>query len=137
MPRIFRLLLAASGIIAGGIWFTHWSHTRALNGGQVHVRTTPEAPGLANQPTSEVATNQPDASVSGQQGEVATIPTTQPITRNPQSALMPVSTGKFQLYRQGDITYRINAQTGTACVLFATQAQWSKALVYQNGCGAR
>ena len=135
MPRIFRLLLAASGIIAGGIWFAHWSHTRALSSGEVHVRTAPEAPTATKSPSPEIATNQPDALPKDRQDEVATLPTSEPITRTPQSALMPVSTGKFQLYRQGDITYRINAQTGAACVLFATQAQWQKPIVYQNGCG--
>jgi hypothetical protein len=42
--------------------------------------------------------------------------------------------GKFQLYRQGDITWRLNAETGQACILFATDAQWSRARVYQHGC---
>jgi hypothetical protein len=45
--------------------------------------------------------------------------------------------GRFQLYRQGDITWRMNTQTGKACVFLATEAQWSKTVVYQNGCGGR
>jgi hypothetical protein len=44
--------------------------------------------------------------------------------------------GKYQLYRQGDITWRLNTDTGWACVLFATDAQWRKARVYQQGCRA-
>jgi len=44
--------------------------------------------------------------------------------------------GKYQLYRQGDITWRLNTETGWACVLFATDAQWHKTRVYQNGCRA-
>ena len=45
-------------------------------------------------------------------------------------------TGKYQLYRQGDITWRLDTDTGWACILFATDAQWAKPRVYQHGCGA-
>jgi hypothetical protein len=44
--------------------------------------------------------------------------------------------GKYQLYRQGDLTWRLNTDTGEACVLFATYAQWRQQRVYQHGCGA-
>jgi hypothetical protein len=44
--------------------------------------------------------------------------------------------GKFQLYRQGDITWRLNTDNGDACVIFATDNQWHKQSVYQHGCGA-
>jgi hypothetical protein len=43
-------------------------------------------------------------------------------------------TGKYQLYRQGDITWRLNTDTGWACILFATDAQWSKSRVFDQGC---
>ena len=43
--------------------------------------------------------------------------------------------GKYQLYRQGDITWRVNTDTGDACILFATDAQWRKPQVYSHGCG--
>ena len=44
--------------------------------------------------------------------------------------------GLYQLYRQGDITWRLNTDTGDACILFATDAQWRQWRVYQHGCGA-
>jgi hypothetical protein len=43
--------------------------------------------------------------------------------------------GKYQLYRQGDITWRVNTQSGDACILFATDAQWRNPQVYSHGCG--
>jgi hypothetical protein len=45
--------------------------------------------------------------------------------------------GKYQVYRQGDITWRLNTDTGQACILFATDAEWSQPRVYQQGCGAK
>ena len=44
-------------------------------------------------------------------------------------------TGKYQLYRQGDLTWRLNTNTGDACILFATDALWRQQRVYQHGCG--
>jgi hypothetical protein len=149
MQRTFRLLLVASAIIIGAVWFLHWSKTRALNSGDVHVRVTPtdktsepKAPETAstNQPSDsqEIASNGPEASENDQphmnRDGVATIPTAEPITRTPQNGIVPASGGKFQLYRQGDLTFRLNTESGQACVLFATQAQWSKTLVYEHGC---
>ena len=46
-------------------------------------------------------------------------------------------TGKYLLYRQGDITYRLDTDTGFSCVLFATDEQWKKPRVYRDGCGKR
>jgi len=34
------------------------------------------------------------------------------------------------------MTFRMNTETGQACVLFATDAQWRKPLVYDHGCAA-
>lgn len=151
MQRIFRLLLVASAIIIGGVWFMHWSRTRALNSGDVHVRETAEnktpkpentETATATQPTPpqdmsanriEPGNTQPDQSATQQDG-VANVPTAQPITRTPQAEIVNVAGGKFQLYRQGDITFRLNTETGQACVLFATEAQWSKTVVYEHGC---
>jgi hypothetical protein len=153
MQRTFRLLLVASAVIIGAVWFLHWSKTRALNSGDVHVRVTPadKTPkpaspetASANQPTppsepQEVASNEPEPQGNDQprvnQDGVATLPTAETITRNPQNGIIPLNGGKFQLYRQGDLTFRLNTETGQACVLFATQTQWSKALVYEHGCG--
>lgn len=42
--------------------------------------------------------------------------------------------GHFQLYRQGDLTWRLNTDTGETCVLFATDGEWHKPKVYKAGC---
>jgi len=44
-------------------------------------------------------------------------------------------TGRYQLYRQGNLTWRLNSDTGQSCILFATDEEWKKPKVYRAGCG--
>lgn len=145
MQRIFRLLLVASAIIIGGFWFVHWSNTRALNSGAVHVRQQPvenaksgnpqpspaTPPDTAAQP-QEVASNAGDQSRGPE--SIIPLPAAQTFTRNPPNGVAAAGSGKFELYRQGDLTFRLNTETGDACVLLATQTEWSKNIVYSHGC---
>jgi hypothetical protein len=43
--------------------------------------------------------------------------------------------GRYQVYRQGNLTYRIDTSSGKTCVLYATEEEWRKPQVYQHGCG--
>jgi hypothetical protein len=147
MQKIFRLLLVVSAIGIGIDYFVHWSRTRALNSGAVHVRqesqntarpeTPPETPpaDTAGEPAppQEVASNN-NEQPRPQPDSVATLPAAQTISRNPPNGVLVSGTGKYALYRQGDLTFRLNTETGDACVLFATQEEWSKSLVYDHGC---
>lgn len=156
MQKIFRLLMVAAAIVLGAFYFVHWSRTRALNSGEVHVRQQPgdkakpdvSTTASASQPDSttqsappqEVASNAADASGAdpsrGQsQNSVAALPASETISRNPPNGIVAAGSGKFQLYRQGDMTFRLNTETGQACVLLATDTQWRKSLVYEHGCG--
>ena len=49
-------------------------------------------------------------------------------------AALYAAAGKYQLYRQGDLTWRLNTDTGWACVIFATDTQWSRPRVWREGC---
>ncbi len=146
MQRIFRLLLVLSALVIAGFWFVHWSRTRALNSGEVHVRqqpgdtakpTTPQTE-TASQPTQpqEIASNTPSEQPRAQPDSVTTLPASETIRRNSPNGVVTGS-GKFELYRQGDLTFRLNTETGDACVLLATEAQWSKSIVYDHGCNGR
>ncbi len=42
--------------------------------------------------------------------------------------------GKFQVYRQGNLTWRVDTESGHTCILFATMEEWQKPIVYQHGC---
>jgi hypothetical protein len=150
MQRIFRFLLIVAVVIAGVVGYVHWSRNRAMNSGEVHVRQQPAetaksaAPegDSANQPaqqtgqssTPEVA--QADQSPPPAQSGVYTLPATETLSRNPPDRTILAGTGRFELYRQGDITWRMDTATGKACVLLATEAMWRKPLVYDHGCGA-
>ena len=139
MARIFRLLLVVAAVILGVVWYFHWQKTRALNSGEVHVRQQPAAPSQAapSQPNhpEEQASAEPNPPNSLPE-EIATLPATDTLNRNPPSGVA-AGTGRFELYRQGDITWRMDTASGEACVLFATEAQWHKEVVYQHGCNSR
>jgi hypothetical protein len=58
------------------------------------------------------------------------------ISPNPPNGMIFSGTGRFQLYRQGNLTWRINTETGKSCILFATDEEWEKTKVYRAGCGS-
>lgn len=68
-------------------------------------------------------------------GAVA-VPTSDSIPRNPPNGLIFAGAGKYQLYRQGDITWRLDTNTGRSCIIFATDTLWAKVRVWDSGCGA-
>lgn len=43
--------------------------------------------------------------------------------------------GGYQWYRQGNLTWRVNTQTGASCIIYATMEEWHKPIVLQHGCG--
>jgi hypothetical protein len=55
----------------------------------------------------------------------------------PPSGMMFSGVGRYQLYRQGDITWRLDTETGKTCIVFATDEEWTKPRVYRNGCAKR
>ena len=70
-------------------------------------------------------------------GALAAPPSADSNPRNPPNGMIFAGRGKYQLYRQGDITWRLNTDTGQACILFATDAEWGQPRVFQQGCGAK
>jgi hypothetical protein len=58
------------------------------------------------------------------------------ISANPPNGMTFAGRGKYQVYRQGNITWRVNTETGQTCVLFATDEEWKKPRVYHAGCGS-
>jgi hypothetical protein len=59
---------------------------------------------------------------------------TDTIKPNPPNGMVFAGSGRFQVYRQGDLTWRLDTDSGQACVLFATNEEWRKPQVYQHGC---
>ena len=146
MQRIFGFLLIIAVVILGVIGYVHWSKTRAMDSGEVRVRQQPSdtakpaAPetASANQPSDQSANpadNQGDQ-LRTQSRDVVTLPASETLSRNPPDRTILAGSGRYELYRQGDITWRMDTASGQACVIFATEAMWHRSLVYQHGCGA-
>jgi hypothetical protein len=92
------------------------------------------------QPTSAATTAPAPASSDlqvTQTGQPAqeTAPTEDTIGPNPANGMIFAGRGKYQVYRQGNITWRVNTETGQTCILFATDEEWKKPRVYRAGCG--
>lgn len=62
-------------------------------------------------------------------------PAAETISPNPPNGMVFSGTGKYQLYRQGNITWRLDTETGRSCILFATDEEWKKDKVLRAGCG--
>ena len=147
MKKVVGLLAVIAVIALGVAWHRHRTKMRALNSGEVYVREQPSGPAKLLPPPAQspadneiaaTATPQPgNPAPAAQPGPAAPVPSSDSIPRNPPNGLAFAGSGKFQLYRQGDITWRLNTQTGETCILFATDAQWRLHRVYQAGCGTR
>ena len=61
-------------------------------------------------------------------------PATDSVAANPPNGMTFGGSGHYQLYRQGDLTWRLNTDTGDTCVIFATDEEWHKPKVYKAGC---
>jgi hypothetical protein len=125
-------------LLCGATWYVLKSRVRPPNTGQVVVteQVQPQAP-TTPPDTPESASASPPANPSPTHPNSLTppsVPSTDTIPRNPPNGMIFAGTGKYQLYRQGDITWRLDTDTGWACILFATEAQWAKSRVYDHGC---
>jgi hypothetical protein len=145
MRKILGILIVILSLGLAASWYMHRARTRAMTSGQVFVHPqSPEdnpkplpAPPVETPSPQQVTTdNVSQSTSSGPQQSVHTLRTSDSITRNPPNGAVFAGSGKFQLYRQGDITWRLNTETGDACILLATDAQWSKTRVFQHGCAA-
>ena len=156
--RIVSLLALIVAVALSVSWLVHRQHLRALNSGDVYVRDQSSAPAPAKRLAPSVAPSTSVTQVAPQQLATAAAPAPPPaipapepqakpqaalpargdtIPRNPPNGLVFAGSGKYQLYRQGDITWRLDTETGESCILFATDAQWSRTRVFQNGCASR
>jgi hypothetical protein len=99
--------------------------------GQTIVYPTPSQTPTTVVPSDQ--TTQPGTAGAGTPASGA--PANDTLAPNAPNGVRFSGTGKYLLYRQGDITYRLDTDTGFSCVLFATDEQWKKPRVYRDGCG--
>ena len=137
--QIFGMIAAFVGLAIAAYYVHSTSGTRAMNNGNVVVSQQPAdaplPPSLANPATFGTGTpgDATTPATPDSQAPAAT-PVAIPLNRTPPNGMAYKGTGKFLIYRQGDLTWRLDSETGNACVLFATNTQWSKSNVYDHGC---
>jgi len=120
MKRIFWILMIVVTLVLGAVWYSHRAKTRTVNSEDAYV------------PNAGV--NSTDANAATEPDKPGRPPNEDSIQRNPPNGTVFAGTGKYQLYRQGDITWRLNTDNGSACIIFATDSQWRKKTVYAHGC---
>jgi len=137
--------------------YHHWSKNRAMATGDVFpdprdrsavpARTQPASPIVYPPAKSSVAAlpaaaGQMPLPPQGQRVAPAAPSKTaaglaaDTISPNPPNGMAFAGPGRFQVYRQGSLTWRLDTDTGQTCILFATNAEWRKPQVYRHGCGA-
>ena len=89
------------------------------------------SPGPASAPSTSAPPQVSSPAVPASQAP----PAGDTMTPNPPNGMAYSGSGHFQVYRQGNLTYRINTDTGQTCVLYATNEEWRKPQVYSHGCG--
>jgi hypothetical protein len=133
--RIIGFLVALLIIYLGYLGYQRYAGQN--DSGEVHVDTTTSAAKDSSdsdsEPVSRPAIVYPPAQPAVQNTTVAA-PATDSISPNPANGMAYAGSGKFQVYRQGNLTWRVDTASGHACILFATMEEWKKPIVYNNGC---
>ncbi|WP_419806994.1 hypothetical protein [Terriglobus sp.] len=157
MKRIVAAFIVVVVLIASYWAYKRYAGNARLRDGEVTVadvrdsdgntvHATPsrsDTPGTIN--TVPIATNTNANTQSASLGQLQTqtstssaagsgAPLTDSQTPNAPNGTAFAGSGQFQVYRQGNLTWRINTSDGTTCILFATNEEWRKPLVYNHGC---
>ena len=82
-----------------------------------------------------VAPSQPPTSSKAAPTPPAGTPAADSIAPNPPNGVAFAGSGPYQVYRQGNLTWRVDTTTGHSCILFATMEEWQKRIVMEHGCG--
>jgi hypothetical protein len=155
--KIVVTVLVIVAIIAIYYWYEQRSDANRMGSGSVYsndsasntdldgrpvVGPTPsrsDAPGTINTtPVPGSVSNQPPASMKAPiaGGPAAgPVPVSDTIAPNAPNGLAFGGTGKYQWYRQGNLTWRVDTATGSNCIAFATMEEWRKPIVSSHGCG--
>ncbi|MDR3734827.1 MAG: hypothetical protein P4L10_04735 [Acidobacteriaceae bacterium] len=141
--RLF--LIIAILAFAGIAWYAwvRWKQMAAANSGEAQlvqssgdenskvVMDKDEVDRLraaADKPAVTLVQPAPSASANA-------IPTSDSIAPNPPNGMKFTGTGRYQLYRQGNLTWRLDTDNGHTCIIFATDEEWRKPRVASQGCG--
>ena len=132
------LLALVLGVFA---YIAHSSYTARAGADNSAASPTPvlDSPLKAESSPSSAADASDRGNETTEQGHPASTggisaPANDSIKPNPPNGMTFGGSGHFQLYRQGDITWRLNTNTGETCIAFATSAEWKQARVRRAAC---
>jgi hypothetical protein len=139
--RIILGLLLVGFIALVYLGYKNWSAKRSMLSGDVIAGPSEplpaSSPPLPSIPTTlrklyPVPASDTPSSSTGQ----ASAPATDSQSPDAPNGARFAGTGRYQVYRQGNLTYRFNTDTGQSCVLYATKEEWQRPEVYRHGCGS-
>jgi|GEM_PF-2040860 len=160
-PMVIPVLMIV--VIAGAAYFAYemfrgahpddgYTVPMAENEGQSPA-TAPKATATAVTPTiastsgsggTDSQITKPTSSIPTVEASTATTPAAPaPATDAPAGDSRPpqppdgkayAGTGHLELYRQGNITYQYNTETGDTCVMYASLREWQNPLVVRHSC---
>ena len=114
----------APNIVAPGQKSTNGSYALSNNATTGNSMST--TPDIA--PENQLAARQPALAP-------VDLPITDSRSPNAPNGLAFAGSGSYQWYRQGNLTWRIDTNTGRSCIIYATMQEWQKRIVFNNGCG--
>jgi len=135
LKRIVAIVVVVGLGYFAYLGFSRYKTARDMAAGEV---VSEDANQLAPSPendSTKPAHGAPPPSVSSAVTSLG-LPKTDTLAPNPSNGQAFGGTGKFQVYRQGNITWRVNTESGESCILLATQEEWRKPIVYNHGCNA-
>ena len=129
-------------LIIGLVYYAYvrWQRARAVNTGEIQLlQDGTEVPTRTDIDISHTTTDTKQAAAvtvthTPTPAPQAAVPTTDSIPANPPNGMVFSGTGRYQLYRQGSITWRLDTDNGHTCIIFATDEEWRKERVYSHGC---
>ncbi len=154
-----KVLVIVCLVLAAGAWYQFWykphSVERSMSNGETtspdgsapssssflsgFEGTIPTPPDPSKPQQAQVPANSSPSAAATPTTPPPTahvIPATDTISPNPPNGMVFAGTGRFQVYRQGNLTWRVNTDSGQACILFATDSEWRKPRVYEHGCSS-
>lgn len=135
--RIIYAVLAVVVVVGFIYWMKqHRAATDIANGEIFSNDLTPGSRTHSGDVTPAIAKPAPVQTVTNADGSTVVMPSTDSQSPNAPEGMHFSGTGKYQVYRQGNLTWRVNTESGESCILFATEEEWRKPLVFNHGCSA-
>lgn len=141
--KIIAIVVAVIVLWFGYAAYMNWRKSNSMANGEITSadEATKPMPVSSDPPAkpNTVAATTTAAPSSGTQPIVipSSVPSTDSQQPNAANGVRFAGSGKYQVYRQGNLTYRIDTETGQECVLLATEEEWRKPQVYSRGCGTK